>query len=224
MATVVFRGTVVLPDNLQPGTIVIVEDGRIVTLGPERAIRKPARADVIDAADGYISPGFVDIHTHGGAGSDYMDGTPEAVRIANRAHARHGTTTIFPTTTTGTPAQLTAMLDAVNQVRRDWNVDGRRPDRGRPLVRAVLRHGQGRRTSQGLRAQSRSGGVRAGPGARHHQIGDVCRRASGGGRRSAGRPRRRAAWSPAGTPMRPGPRWRRSTRPACATSITSGTR
>jgi N-acetylglucosamine-6-phosphate deacetylase len=37
----------------------------------------------------------VDIHTHGGAGSDYMDGTPEAVRISNRAHARHGTT-VFP--------------------------------------------------------------------------------------------------------------------------------
>jgi N-acetylglucosamine-6-phosphate deacetylase len=69
----------------------------------------------------------VDIHTHGGAGSDYMDGTPEAVRIANRAHAHHGTTTIFPTTTTGTLAQLVAMLDAVEQVARTWNMtDGAR--------------------------------------------------------------------------------------------------
>ena len=56
-----------------------------------------------------------------------MDGTPEAVRISNRAHARHGTTTIFPTTTTGTPAQLAAMLDAVDLVRRHWDVkDGAR--------------------------------------------------------------------------------------------------
>lgn len=69
----------------------------------------------------------MDIHTHGGAGSDYMDGTAEAVRIANHAHARHGTTTIYPTTTTGTSAQLTAMLDAVEQVRRDWTLaDGAR--------------------------------------------------------------------------------------------------
>src|SRR5262245_48494722 len=31
---------------------------------------------------------------------------------ANRGHACHGTTTTFPTPTTGTPAQLVAVLDA----------------------------------------------------------------------------------------------------------------
>ncbi|HKP17853.1 MAG TPA: amidohydrolase family protein [Gaiellaceae bacterium] len=41
-----------------------------------------------------------------------MDGTVDAVLTATRAHARHGTTTIFPTTTTGSPEQLEAMLDA----------------------------------------------------------------------------------------------------------------
>ena len=47
-----------------------------------------------------------------------MDGTPEAVRTAIRAHTRHGTTSIFPTTTTGSPAQLDAMLTACEAVRR----------------------------------------------------------------------------------------------------------
>lgn len=127
MPTIVFRGTVVLPIDLLPHGIVVIEDGRIVAVGPERDVKVPVGAEVIDADDGYISPGFVDIHTHGGADSDYMDGTPDAVRIANRAHARHGTTTIFPTTTTGTPAQLVAMLDAVEQVARNWSVtDGAR--------------------------------------------------------------------------------------------------
>jgi N-acetylglucosamine-6-phosphate deacetylase len=51
-----------------------------------------------------------------------MDGTAEAVRVANRAHAGHGTTTVLPTTTTGTPAQLTAMLDSVEEVSRGWSV------------------------------------------------------------------------------------------------------
>jgi N-acetylglucosamine-6-phosphate deacetylase len=123
--SLIFRGTVVLPDDLLPRAAVVVEGDRIVAVG--RDVTVPAGADVIDVADGYISPGFVDIHTHGGAGSDYMDGTPEAVRVANRAHAHHGTTTLFPTTTTGTPAQLAAMLDAVQQVARDWKVtDGAR--------------------------------------------------------------------------------------------------
>ena len=120
MLNVVFRGNVVLPAKLLPHGVVVVENERIVAVGPQTEVKMPAGAEVIDVQDDYISPGFVDIHTHGGAGSDYMDGTPEAVRIANRVHARHGTTTIFPTTTTGTPAQLAAMLNAVQQVARSW--------------------------------------------------------------------------------------------------------
>src|SRR4051812_38471895 len=101
MSSIVFRGTVVLPATLLSRGVVVVENERIVAVGPEAEVKRPAGAEVIDAHEGYVSPGFVDIHTHGGAGSDYMDGTPEAVRTSNRAHASHGTTTVFPTTTTG---------------------------------------------------------------------------------------------------------------------------
>jgi N-acetylglucosamine-6-phosphate deacetylase len=122
MPSIVFRGTLVLPAELLPQGVVVVEQERIVAVGSERDVKAPVTAEVIDA-QGYISPGFVDIHTHGGGGSDYMDGTPEAVRRANRVHARHGTTTLLPTTTTGSPAQLTAMLDAVENVARTWKVE-----------------------------------------------------------------------------------------------------
>src|SRR3954451_12808789 len=119
------HGNLVLPDSILPGAFVLVEGGKIIAIDREKPTG--TEAEVIEAGEGYIAPGFVDIHVHGGAGADYMDGTPEAVRIANRAHARHGTTTIFPTTTTGTPAQLAAMLDAVGQVARNWKVnDGAR--------------------------------------------------------------------------------------------------
>ena len=127
MSSIVFRGNLILSTRLLPRGVVVVEKERIVAVGSEADVKVPNGATVVDAGDGYVSPGFVDIHTHGGAGSDYMDGTPEAARIVNRVHARHGTTTIFPTTTTGTPAQLAAMLDAVEEVARDWKVtDGAR--------------------------------------------------------------------------------------------------
>src|SRR5258705_10249529 len=127
MPSIHFRGNVILPTRLLPRGVVVVENERIVAVGPEVDLKTPNGAIVVDAGDGYVSPGFIDIHTHGGAGSDYMDGTPEAARAVNRAHARHGTTTIFPTTTTGTPEQLAAMLDAVEDVARDWKVaDGAR--------------------------------------------------------------------------------------------------
>ena len=79
-------------------------------------------ASTVDAGSGYIAPGFVDIHVHGGDGADYMDGTVEAVTTANRCHARHGTTSIFPTTTTGSREQITAMLRACQQLQRDWSI------------------------------------------------------------------------------------------------------
>jgi N-acetylglucosamine-6-phosphate deacetylase len=127
MPSTVFRGTVILPDELLSQGEVVVEDDRIVAVGRSEDVKAPVGAEIVDVVDGYISPGFVDIHSHGGAGADYMDGTPEAVRIANRAHASHGTTTIFPTTTTGTPAQLAAMLDAVEHCAHAWQVtDGAR--------------------------------------------------------------------------------------------------
>ena len=114
------NGTAILPDRLLPDATVICSAGRITAVGPARKIKVPRDAEVTDARGGYISPGFVEIHVHGGDGADFMDGTPEAVRTAIGAHTRHGTTSIFPTTTTGTPAQLDAMLKACATVQREW--------------------------------------------------------------------------------------------------------
>lgn len=51
----------------------------------------------IDVAGGYILPGGIDIHVHGGGGHDFMEGTEEAFRVATQTHLRHGTTAIYPT-------------------------------------------------------------------------------------------------------------------------------
>lgn len=46
-----------------------------------------------------ILPGFIDLHVHGGAGVDIMQGGDSACTVA-RAHARHGTTAMLGTTMT----------------------------------------------------------------------------------------------------------------------------
>jgi len=53
---------------------------------------------VIDAAGKYVSPGFIDIHVHGGGGHDFMDNTLDAFLEIAQLHARHGTTSFTPTT------------------------------------------------------------------------------------------------------------------------------
>jgi N-acetylglucosamine-6-phosphate deacetylase len=111
------NGVVVLPDQLLEGAQVYCRDGKIVSLSPR--FRLPAATRIIDARGGYIAPGFIDIHVHGGNGCDFMDGTEDAVRQACAAHARHGTTTLFPTTTTGSPKQIHAMISACKLVQQD---------------------------------------------------------------------------------------------------------
>ena len=117
---VFINGTAVLPDRLLRDAVVVCERGRIKSISAGK--RLPKGATVVDAKGGYISPGFIDIHVHGGDGADFMDGNAEAVRTACRAHARHGTTTIFPTTTTGSPERLHAMIDSCGAVKKSWSI------------------------------------------------------------------------------------------------------
>ncbi len=99
--------------------MVLCRDGKITYVG-ESKNRIPKSAEVIDAKGGWISPGFVDIHVHGGGGSDFMDGSLEAIHQSCKTHAKHGTTTLFPTTTTGSPKQIKAMLDATRLAQQSW--------------------------------------------------------------------------------------------------------
>src|SRR4029077_20135227 len=100
----VFKGgTLVLKDRLLEGGQVEVKDGDIcaVRAAPTAV---PAR-EVVDLGGGYLVPGFIDLHVHGGAGSDFMDGTEEAFRTVCRAHARPRPTRLPPTTTRARPPQ-----------------------------------------------------------------------------------------------------------------------
>ncbi len=110
--------TAILPDRLMEEAWVLCEKGKIVSISTKKP-KVTAETQIVDGRGGYLSPGFIDIHVHGGDGADFMDGTSEAVRVACRAHARHGTTTIFPTTTTGSSEQIHAMLDAAKAVQAE---------------------------------------------------------------------------------------------------------
>ena len=52
--------------------------------------------EAFDAGDSWVSPGFIDSHTHGGGGNSFA-GTPEEIVAGCNFHLAHGTTSICPT-------------------------------------------------------------------------------------------------------------------------------
>lgn len=77
-----------------------------------REEKSDASYEVIDCEGLYISPGFVDIHQHGGGGSDYMDDDPDAYVNATEAHLRHGTTSVMPTLLSADEKNIHRAVDA----------------------------------------------------------------------------------------------------------------
>ena len=75
--------------------------------------------EIIDADGAYLSAGFIDLHTHGGNGHDFMDGTVEAFLGAAELHAKHGTTTLLPTATSGTYEETCAMFDILARAQAE---------------------------------------------------------------------------------------------------------
>ena len=75
--------------------------------------------EIIDAGGAYLSAGFIDLHTHGGNGHDFMDGTVEAFLGAAELHAKHGTTTLLPTATSGTYEETCAMFDILSKAQAE---------------------------------------------------------------------------------------------------------
>ena len=65
-----------------------------------------------------IIPGFVDLHVPGGGGADVMQGA-DAVRVAARLHARHGTTSFLPATITAPQDELASALGGIGSVQTE---------------------------------------------------------------------------------------------------------
>lgn len=117
-------GTMILADRLITGGSLTCDEGIITEIQPSSnppTEKQGADSDssVIDLTDRYLCPGFVDLHVHGGAGADFMDGTLDSTLTACKSHLSHGTTTIFPTTSTGRPEQLRQMIQTCQQLMNE---------------------------------------------------------------------------------------------------------
>lgn len=114
MTKILYNGRVITPWRILENGYVLISDGKIEAVGIGSA---PEADEKTDVEGQYIAPGFIDIHTHGAGGYDFMDGTVEDMLGAARAHLEHGTTTLLPTTVSAANEQLMPVLEAFNRAK-----------------------------------------------------------------------------------------------------------
>jgi N-acetylglucosamine-6-phosphate deacetylase len=111
--------------------LVLVEDGIITRLGSQASLAIP-NCRLINYGEAILGPGLVDIHIHGGAGHDVMEGDPEVLPVIESFLAEHGVTSYLPTTVTA-PLDLTlATLERLADAVESSSEQGRKEMRARP--------------------------------------------------------------------------------------------
>jgi len=103
------NGRVITPERIIPNGWILIKDGIIAEIA-DYDLELP-EAVMIDARGKFISPGFIDIHVHGGGGHDFMDNSLEAFLEIAKLHARFGTTAMYPTTLTGSTEDILKTLE-----------------------------------------------------------------------------------------------------------------
>jgi N-acetylglucosamine-6-phosphate deacetylase len=112
----IFNGQIILADKIIPNGTVLVSNGKIEAV--KEGEIECSDAVEIDAKGQFISPGFIDIHVHGGGGHDFMDGTVEAFLGVAETHAKYGTTALLPTTLTSEKEDLLLTLKAYQSAHK----------------------------------------------------------------------------------------------------------
>jgi N-acetylglucosamine-6-phosphate deacetylase len=100
--------------------VVLIEDHTIRAVSPRREIAIPPGARTVDLGEKILAPGFVDVHIHGAAGRDVMDGTPDALAAVAAFVLRHGTTSFVPTTLSASSEVLLPALEGLGKAIRSW--------------------------------------------------------------------------------------------------------
>ena len=115
---IITNGTVVADQLIERGTVVTIGDRIMLVAGEEEGRRileaaSPHVFEIIDARGGLIAPGLIDVHMHGCAGVELMDGTSEALETMARFVAREGTVAFLPSTVTAQEDKTRAACAAV---------------------------------------------------------------------------------------------------------------
>ncbi len=113
--TLITNGRILADGTFHDNWALQIDKGRIGYVGPKTKAPKSGRT--VDAKGLAVVPGFIDLHIHGGGGSDFMDATPADYCTIAAYHAAGGTTAWMPTTATDRHENVMAALKVIRQAR-----------------------------------------------------------------------------------------------------------
>lgn len=115
----IVNGHILTPKGWLEGGSVIIEDNKIKAVS--NIDLHIVDTEIIDAKGCYVVPGGIDLHTHGGGGRDFIEGSEDAFRAAVNAHMKHGTTTIYPTLSSSTIPSIEAACQVCQKLMAEEN-------------------------------------------------------------------------------------------------------
>jgi len=113
MKTLIKNAKIVTAERILTDCVCTFSDGIINYIGMD----KQAADIVIDAKGGYLIPGFIDLHCHGGNGLEFMDATVEEIGKIAEFHLQHGTTTMLATTLAASDEETQYALKAFQEYK-----------------------------------------------------------------------------------------------------------
>lgn len=113
------NASLVRPSNVEEGDC-LVQDGKITMLGkiPPTSVCRDHR--VLDADGQYITPGFIDLHIHGGGGCDFMDADQVSYDTIFSIHVQHGTTALLAAVIPAPKDRLREALRVLGGYHTPW--------------------------------------------------------------------------------------------------------
>ena len=113
--TQITNGRILTSQGWLRGGSILVEGNSILEVS--KSENTPEGCTTFIDAHGYdIVPGAIEMHVHGGGGSDFMEGTESAFKTAIATHLRHGTTAIYPTLSSSSVPMIQAAIETTEKL------------------------------------------------------------------------------------------------------------
>lgn len=120
MTLLLAGAAVITPEGVLPQGWVEIDGALIVAVGSG----EPPRPPDVGLTGGYLVPGFIDIHSHGGGGASVVGANPDAVVRFAQAHRQHGTTTIVASLVSAHPEPLSRDVAVLAELAEDGVIAG----------------------------------------------------------------------------------------------------